>query len=94
MVETTVTIDNNGRAGDVSFISVPSFAFALDIDIDVPGLGKVRVDIGYGWPFCYSFLPLPHLTIDRRGVMVYDGMDVLLAKVVRFMPWCRQLRLD
>jgi proline racemase len=41
----------NGRAQDVSFRNVPSFAYVLDQSIDVPGIGRVRFDIAYGGAF-------------------------------------------
>jgi trans-L-3-hydroxyproline dehydratase len=41
----------NGRARNVSFRNVPSFAYAVDQSIDVPGIGRVRFDIAYGGAF-------------------------------------------
>ena len=41
----------NGRARNVSFRNVPSFAYAVDQSIDVPGIGHVRFDIAYGGAF-------------------------------------------
>jgi proline racemase len=41
----------NGRARDVSFRNVPSFAYAVDQRIDVPGIGRVHFDIAYGGAF-------------------------------------------
>lgn len=50
----------NGRAGAVSFESVPSFLFATDSSVDVPGYGTVTFDIAYGGAFyaladCHQF---------------------------------------
>jgi trans-L-3-hydroxyproline dehydratase len=41
----------NGRAHDVSFRNVPSFAYAVDQRVDVPGIGRVRYDVAYGGAF-------------------------------------------
>jgi proline racemase len=41
----------DGRAGAVSFESVPSFLFAADLAIDVPGFGAITCDIAYGGAF-------------------------------------------
>jgi proline racemase len=41
----------NGRAHDVSFRNVPSFAYAIEQSVDVPGIGRVRFDIAYGGAF-------------------------------------------
>lgn len=69
LVEVTVrgTPDETSklRAGPVSFVSVPAFAFALDREIDVPGFGKVVLDIGYGGAF-YAFLPAARFNLDVR----------------------------
>ena len=54
-----------GRPGEVSFISVPAFAFSLDREIDVPGLGSVTLDIGYGGAY-YAFLPAARFGLDVR----------------------------
>ena len=41
----------DGKAGAVSFESVPSFLLADDRTIDVPGFGDVRFDVAYGGAF-------------------------------------------
>ncbi|MDN2579591.1 proline racemase family protein [Aquibium sp. ELW1220] len=41
----------DGRAGAVSFESVPSFLFAADRTVDVPGFGEIRFDVSYGGAF-------------------------------------------
>ncbi len=41
----------DGKAGAVSFESVPSFLLAEDRTIDVPGFGDVRFDVAYGGAF-------------------------------------------
>jgi proline racemase len=41
----------NGKAGNVSFESVPSFLFAKDLDLDLGDFGPVIFDIAYGGAF-------------------------------------------
>jgi trans-L-3-hydroxyproline dehydratase len=41
----------DGKAGAVSFESVPAFLFARDQEIDLSGAGKIRFDIAYGGAF-------------------------------------------
>ena len=41
----------DGRAGAVSFESVPAFLFARDQAVDLPGYGRVGFDIAYGGAF-------------------------------------------
>ena len=41
----------DGKAGAVSFESVPSFLFAADQTVDVPGFGEIRFDVAYGGAF-------------------------------------------
>jgi len=50
MVVASVEV-KNGKAGAVSFESVPSFLFARDRTIDVPGFGPIRFDVSYGGAF-------------------------------------------
>ena len=41
----------DGKAGAVSFESVPSFLFAADLAVEVPGFGSVVCDVAYGGAF-------------------------------------------
>jgi proline racemase len=41
----------DGKAGAVSFESVPSFLFAADRTVEVPGFGAIRFDVAYGGAF-------------------------------------------
>lgn len=50
LVVTSVEI-KDGRAGSVSFESVPAFLFAGDRTVDLPGHGAVRFDMAYGGAF-------------------------------------------
>ncbi|MGH6761820.1 MAG: proline racemase family protein [Phyllobacterium sp.] len=50
----------DGKAGAVSFESVPAFLFAKDQTIDLPGHGDIRFDMAYGGAFyaladCHQF---------------------------------------
>jgi proline racemase len=58
----------DGRAGAVSFVSVPCFAHALDIEVEVPSHGRVALDVAYGGAF-YAVLPAARLGLDL-------GMDI------------------
>lgn len=40
-----------GKAGAVSFESVPAFLFAHDREIELSGIGKIRFDVAYGGAF-------------------------------------------
>jgi len=53
MVVASVEV-RDGKAGAVSFESVPSFLFARDLVLDVPGYGTIGFDIAYGGAF-YAF---------------------------------------
>ena len=50
MVKAEVEV-NDGKAGAVSFESVPAFLFASDLRVDVPGHGGIVFDIAYGGAF-------------------------------------------
>lgn len=41
----------DGKAGAVSFESVPSFLFAADRTVELPGFGAIRFDVSYGGAF-------------------------------------------
>src|SRR5690606_23485618 len=61
-VDVTATPDGF-ESGDVSFESVPSFAFALNRSVAVPGFGQVELDIGYGGAF-YALVAAPSIGLD------------------------------
>jgi trans-L-3-hydroxyproline dehydratase len=73
LVRVTVSLED-GRPGQVSFVSVPAFAFALDREVDVPGIGKVTLDIGYGGAF-YAFLPAARFGLEVRGAPTRDLVE-------------------
>lgn len=41
----------DGRAGAVSFESVPAFLFAGDLELEAPGNGRITCDVAYGGAF-------------------------------------------
>ena len=70
----------DGKAGAVSFESVPAFLFAGDQTIELPGYGTIGFDIAYGGAFyaladCHQFAlgirPRPGARFRRCG----DGAD-------------------
>lgn len=67
------------ETGEVSFESVPCFAFALDQSVGVAGLGKVALDIGYGGAF-YALVAAPSIGLDLEasplGILV-DAADAI-----------------
>jgi len=73
LVRVKVALED-GRPGQVSFVSVPAFAFALDHAVDVPGIGKLTLDIGYGGAF-YAFLPAARFGLDVRKSPTRDLVD-------------------
>lgn len=65
-----VTVDTRGgRAGAVSFESVPAFLAEADVTMPVPGFGTVTFDVGYGGAF-YAILPASRLGLDVRRTPV------------------------
>ncbi len=64
LVEASVAV-KDGRAGAVSFESVPSFLAARDLSVTVPGLGEVVVDVAYGGAF-YALVSDARLGLDIR----------------------------
>lgn len=50
LVQASVSVEN-GKAGMVSFESVPSFLLERDCKLDLPGVGTVNFDIAYGGAF-------------------------------------------
>jgi proline racemase len=62
MVVAEVTI-REGRAAEVSFVSVPSFLFAGDVAVSVPGHGTVSCDVAYGGAF-YAIAPAARFGLE------------------------------
>lgn len=78
----------NGKAGRVSFESVPAFLFARDLTIDLPGYGAIRYDVSYGGAFyaladCRQF-GLRFGTSPARHFV--DAADALTQAVKKSVP--------
>jgi trans-L-3-hydroxyproline dehydratase len=73
LVRVRVALED-GKPSQVSFTSVPAFAFALDRAVEVPGLGSVTLDIGYGGAY-YTFLPAARFGLDVRASLTRDLVD-------------------
>ncbi len=71
-----------GRAGAVSFLSVPAFAAHLDARVTVPGHGAVTLDVGYGGAF-YAVLPAARLglAMDAPARALTDAADAVTRAV-------------
>ena len=73
----------DGKAGAVSFESVPSFLFAADRKVDVPGFGEICYDIAYGGAF-YALADAGQfgLTFDNSRARAFvDAATALTAAV-------------
>lgn len=81
LVTAHVTI-RDGRAGAVSFTSVPAFAARLDARVVVPGFGAVTTDVGYGGAF-YAILPASRLglTLAARASVLVEAAHAVTEAV-------------
>jgi trans-L-3-hydroxyproline dehydratase len=70
----------DGRASDVTFENVPSFAARLDATVAVEGLGAVRYDLAYGGAF-YAY-------VDAGDF----GLDLLPAEAPRLIDLGRRIK--
>jgi proline racemase len=71
----TVAVEvREGRAGAVSFRSVPAFAVALDLAVEVPGHGEVLLDVAYGGAF-YAVLPAERLGLSLEAAPIRELVD-------------------
>lgn len=77
MVVASVEVDN-GKAGAVSFESVPAFLFARDREIDLPGAGKIRFDIAYGGAF-YALADCRQFGLEFGRSRARDFVDAATA---------------
>ncbi len=78
----------NGKAGRVSFESVPAFLFARDLRLDLPGYGEITYDIAYGGAFyaladCHQFGLQFGLSPARNFT---DAADALTQAVKQAVP--------
>ena len=70
----------NGRARDVCFRNVPSFAYAQALGVDVPGIGHVRFDIAYGGAF--------YALVDAQQL----GLGLVPAEFNRLVDYGRRIK--
>lgn len=87
MVVATVDV-LDGKAGAVSFESVPSFLFAADRTVQVPGFGAIRFDVAYGGAF-YALADAAQfgLVFGRSPARAFvDAATALTGAVTRSVP--------
>lgn len=87
MVVASVEIEN-GRAGAVSFESVPAFAAALDERVELPGYGQIGFDIAYGGAF-YALADCRQFGLEfgrSRARDFVDAAGALTAKLKSDFP--------
>lgn len=65
---------NEGKAGAVSFLSVPAFLHSRDVSVDVAGLGALTVDVSYGGAF-YGLAPASAFGLDVKTSRTRDLVD-------------------
>jgi trans-L-3-hydroxyproline dehydratase len=64
----------DGKAGSVSFESVPAFLFARDQKIELAGYGKIRFDVAYGGAF-YALADCHQFALEFGRDRVRDFVD-------------------
>lgn len=72
----------DGRAGAVSFESVPAFLFARDQRIELTGYGRIGFDIAYGGAF-YALTDCHQFGLDFGHNRVRDFVDAATALTER-----------
>ncbi|WP_019172067.1 proline racemase family protein [Pseudaminobacter salicylatoxidans] len=78
----------DGKAGAVSFESVPAFLFARDQSVDLPGRGKIAFDIAYGGAF-YALADCRQFGLEfgkSRARDFVDAATALTERVKRDFP--------
>ncbi|WP_312795318.1 proline racemase family protein [Tianweitania sp.] len=68
----------DGKAGAVSFESVPAFLFAADQTVEVPGYGSITCDIAYGGAF-YALVDAGQFDLDFGRSRIRDFVDAATA---------------
>ncbi len=69
---------SNGRAGAVSFESVPAFLFAGEQAVDLPGHGRIGFDMAYGGAF-YALADCRQFGLEFGRDRVRDFVDAATA---------------
>lgn len=81
MVVASVAV-KDGKAGAVSFESVPSFLFARDLLLDLDGYGRIGFDIAYGGAF-YALADCRQFGLAFGRERVRDFVDAATALTER-----------
>jgi trans-L-3-hydroxyproline dehydratase len=81
LVEASVEV-KDGRAGAVSFESVPSFLFARDLALELDGYGRIGFDIGYGGAF-YALADCAQFGLEFGRDRARDFVDAATALTER-----------
>ncbi len=68
----------DGKAGAVSFESVPAFLFARDRSVDLPGFGTIGFDVAYGGAF-YALADCRQFGLEFGRSRVRDFVDAATA---------------
>jgi proline racemase len=78
---------SNGKAGGVSFESVPAFLFAKDAGLDLGNFGPVTFDIAYGGAF-YCLIDTAQFGLEFGASSVRDFTDAAdaLTQAAKNMP--------
>jgi len=87
MVVASVEV-TDGKAGAVSFESVPAFLFARDLSVDLPGHGKIAFDVAYGGAF-YALADCRQFGLEfgrSRARDFVDAATALTERVKRDFP--------
>lgn len=77
MVVASVEVEH-GKAGAVSFESVPAFAVALQQSVELPGFGDIGFDIAYGGAF-YALADCRQFGVEFGRSRVRDFVDAASA---------------
>jgi trans-L-3-hydroxyproline dehydratase len=77
MVVASVEV-TGGKAGAVSFESVPAFLFARDWSVKLPGYGEITFDIAYGGAF-YALADCRQFGLEFGQTRVRDFVDAATA---------------
>jgi proline racemase len=81
MVVASVEV-KGGKAGAVSFESVPAFLFARDLSLDLEGYGRVSFDIAYGGAF-YALADCSQFGLEFGRDRARDFVDAATALTER-----------
>ncbi|TIQ58218.1 MAG: proline racemase, partial [Mesorhizobium sp.] len=68
----------DGKAGAVSFESVPAFLFARDQEVELPGFGSIGFDVAYGGAF-YALADCRQFGLEFGKNRVRDFVDAATA---------------